>query len=103
MEPSAATSFSRESAPVKSERGIGSSVIFKLYSWAFWHPLEIDMGEERTVDWGVPLPQAWLPPRKLMNFRYWISMQVFTETKVPHQPIAFIRGLCSSHIPGAVI
>lgn len=58
VEPSAATSFSRESALVKSERGIGSSVIFKLDSWASWHPLEIEMEEERTVNRGVPLPQS---------------------------------------------
>lgn len=102
MEPSAATRFSRDSAPVTSEPGTGSPVIFKLDSWASWHPLEIEMGEERTVNRGVPLPRAWLPAGKLMKFRYWTAMQVFTETKVPHHPIAFIGGLCCSDTLGAV-
>lgn len=66
-------------------------MIFKLDSWAPWPPLEIEMEEERTEDRGVPLPRAWLPAGKLMKFRRWTPMQVFTETKVPRHPTAFLE------------
>lgn len=74
------------SASVKSGGGIGSSVVFKLRSWASWHPIEIGVGEERTVNGGVGPHQP--------NFHQGSSAYQFQVLDI-HESFYLSRGLTS--------